>query len=1116
MHPPGIVVIGGEEGTSAEDVSPSGSRKGGGIDPSKHKNRKRKPRKKDPASVVIKQEIAVLRSKVGGGTESEGLLKEMETLLEKLLQKEPSLGKELSGSRRVSAAATAAIATAATASDYSKHPALQSAALKRLCKAWVRRREALRQPEARAVRDRMRVWDAFIASEKSYFLTLLTMVQKCMKPIQQAAPSVTDETLQELFGSLPDIKDNSKNLLSKLRTGANGAQWIPSTTIGNLFQHDLLPMMSKTYVLYVVEYPKRVQALSRLIRKFPEVRGVIDRSFLEGSQTLAEMLLAPMHRMSAYEWTLQELLRLTPTDHVCREAMQQAVMGVTQLNMLLVMQKKQASRAQILADAGDIHPQLLQLQVDAIGGSLGATLDGRQFVRDGPVFVLHQDGSADRRHLYLFSDCLAVGTPKAAGIQFDENLILRTCQLTDSDEAEMARFVFELSGTGEVGLGQGRKVIRFSCNTQEEKKSWMNDINSAINTVTSVKQLAIATGGQALSTVDLDKINANMRHPATGVPVKTHKRRLQVFADSFVGSDAVDWLARNYSLPRRAAVEVGQRLLDAHYFHHVAYDRTFEDKKELYEFQELGEGSPKVPEGINWAELVKKMFHAGAGIALGQKKGRFAVAKKNSFAGSDMVDWLHKNLKVQRHVAITIGQYLLDDGTYFTANKSGDVFADDKDRFYVMKSDTLEDLSFPTERVLKALRELKASPQFKGSGEDLDYVIRMLTSGGNMYTSNLRSMLDQQDDLDQDTKKLVLSYAGDNQSVVKKKILERALHSVNTSLVASDDSSSRSPLINALVARVGEWDYPCFQLDEESNHTPLYAMGYAMFVAHGLISKFNIEEKKLSNFLKLMNDGYRKNHYHNAIHAADVTQTVNYFLKTGPMSQAPLSDAELFAVVLAAIIHDFDHPGYNNAFMINSKSDIAIRYNDMSVLENHHLAASFAIMRNDDCNIFSNCTDDVYKEVRQTTIQCVLATDFGKHFDLLGQFKGKVAGGGLDLESKPEDRRLVLQLALKAADISHTSKSLETHRRWTESITEEFYSQGDEERARNLPPSPFMDRSTGNLPKSQVGFIGFLVMPLYETWCDVFEESTPALEGLQRNLAYWKDLAEPTTGGPAK
>ena len=152
------------------------------------------------------------------------------------------------------------------------------------------------------------------------------------------------------------------------------------------------------------------------------------------------------------------------------------------------------------------------------------------------------------------------------------------------------------------------------------------------------------------------------------------------------------------------------------------------------------------------------------------------------------------------------------------------------------------------------------------------------------------------------------------------------------------------------------------------------------------------------------------------------------------------SDTEIFGTVLAAIIHDFDHPGVNNAFMINSKSDIAIRYNDISVLENYHIASAYFILQKEECNIFSNCTDEVFKEVRQTVINAVLATDFGKHFDILGQFKSKLASGGLDYE-KVEDRRLVIQLALKCADISHTTKSLETHRKWSEAITEEFYSQ---------------------------------------------------------------------------
>ncbi len=56
------------------------------------------------------------------------------------------------------------------------------------------------------------------------------------------------------------------------------------------------------------------------------------------------------------------------------------------------------------------------------------------------------------------------------------------------------------------------------------------------------------------------------------------------------------------------------------------------------------------------------------------------------------------------------------------------------------------------------------------------------------------------------------------------------------------------------------------------------------------------------------------------------------------------SRKEIFGIILAAIIHDFDHPGLNNAFMINSRSDIAIRYNDVSVLENYHIASAYQIL----------------------------------------------------------------------------------------------------------------------------------------------------------------------------
>jgi hypothetical protein len=54
------------------------------------------------------------------------------------------------------------------------------------------------------------------------------------------------------------------------------------------------------------------------------------------------------------------------------------------------------------------------------------------------------------------------------------------------------------------------------------------------------------------------------------------------------------------------------------------------------------------------------------------------------------------------------------------------------------------------------------------------------------------------------------------------------------------------------------------------------------------------------------------------------------------------------------VIHDFEHGGLTNDFLVNSADELAIRYNDRSPLENHHLAAAFSLMRQTDYNFLGN------------------------------------------------------------------------------------------------------------------------------------------------------------------
>jgi len=65
---------------------------------------------------------------------------------------------------------------------------------------------------------------------------------------------------------------------------------------------------------------------------------------------------------------------------------------------------------------------------------------------------------------------------------------------------------------------------------------------------------------------------------------------------------------------------------------------------------------------------------------------------------------------------------------------------------------------------------------------------------------------------------------------------------------------------------------------------------------------------------------------------------------------------------------------------------------------------------------------------------------------------------------------------------------------------EEFYDQGDSEKAAGLPVSKFFDREAPNVPRCQVGFINFIVMPLYTVLVDLLHVA-PLVDNLKSNLA---------------
>ena len=112
-------------------------------------------------------------------------------------------------------------------------------------------------------------------------------------------------------------------------------------------------------------------------------------------------------------------------------------------------------------------------------------------------------------------------------------------------------------------------------------------------------------------------------------------------------------------------------------------------------------------------------------------------------------------------------------------------------------------------------------------------------------------------------------------------------------------------------------------------------------------------------------------------------------------------------------------------------------------------------------------------------------------------------GGHLYLDNY-SSKSLVLQNMIHCADLSNPTKPLALYRQWTSNILQEFFQQGDKEREMCLNISPNCDRHKVSVNESQIGFIDYIVHPLWETWADlVYPDSQNILETLEANRDWY-------------
>lgn len=356
----------------------------------------------------------------------------------------------------------------------------------------------------------------------------------------------------------------------------------------------------------------------------------------------------------------------------------------------------------------------------------------------------------------------------------------------------------------------------------------------------------------------------------------------------------------------------------------------------------------------------------------------------------------------------------------------------------------------------------------------------------------------------------------------------------------------------------------------------LYGIALGMLYSVMAPQLLDIELVELLDFIVDVDRSYlSENPYHNFRHAMDVTFVLFHMLNDLDLVRYFIQ-MDLMILLLSGLCHDICHPGLNNMYQVNGRTDLALLYNDKSVLENYSVSQTLNFFGKH--NLLRNLdqeTDEMY--LRETLSAIILYTDMAEHFTLTKEFaqcvdeliaesksgqnkdyqksteqlsSGPIPETSIALQSdrptsgnpaiihrhpgntpkfeRPsqltvqlplcERHRLVfMKVFMHAADISNPCRPFPICRKWTTLVAEEFYNQGDAEKRNGLPLSPNMDRETGDPIRMTLGFSEVIVKPFFEAISNFVKEFSEFCDQLKSNKEDWAKLQQtmsvPTSEG---
>ena len=150
---------------------------------------------------------------------------------------------------------------------------------------------------------------------------------------------------------------------------------------------------------------------------------------------------------------------------------------------------------------------------------------------------------------------------------------------------------------------------------------------------------------------------------------------------------------------------------------------------------------------------------------------------------------------------------------------------------------------------------------------------------------------------------------------------------------------------------VVEWGYDLWDVEYEN----LPTLAYQAIMMHAEVQSSAIDKTKLWRYVHEISRRYHDRPFHNLRHAVDVLLATSTLMRMIQRTHfKPFSDPLVVAsLLISAFVHDVDHPGCMNSYLIATAHPLAILYNGRSVLENHHAATATALLLRPELNFIA-------------------------------------------------------------------------------------------------------------------------------------------------------------------